>query len=96
MVVINNRLIFVETFKQNKMKNLKQIIQLTNAASDLLEVAEQSNKKYESLLKYNVEVAAPNDFTPHSDSKIEFQAKVTAKVMNAYFRVINQIKTFES
>ena len=77
------------------MKNIKQIIQLTNAASDLLEVAEQSQKKYESMLKYNIEIAAPNDFAPHSDESIEFQEKVTHKVMNAYFRVIKQIQTSE-
>ena len=77
------------------MKNLNKITNLTDKATQMIEAAVNSNKKYEALLKYNVEVAAPNDFTPHSDEAIEFQMRVTKRIMASYFRVINEIKTFE-
>jgi hypothetical protein len=77
------------------MKNLKQITKLTNQAIDLLDLAEQSQTKYESMCRYNVEVAIPNGFTPKTDLVIEFQMVVTKRIMASYFRVINEIKTFE-
>jgi hypothetical protein len=77
------------------MYTLKQITKLTSKSFDLLIMAEQSQKKYESMLKYNIEVAEPNDFKPFSDEVIEFQDKVTKRIMASYFRVINEIKAFE-
>jgi hypothetical protein len=77
------------------MKNLKQITKLTNQAIYLLDLAQQSQKKYESMCRYNVEVAIPNDFTPKTDLVIEFQMVVTKRIMASYFRVINEIKAFE-
>jgi len=77
------------------MKNLNKITKLTNQAIDLLDLVEQSHHKYETMCKYNVEIAAPNDFTPHSDESIEFQMSVTKRIMASYFRVINEIKSLE-
>tara|TARA_R110000868_G_scaffold279203_1_gene539255 strand:- start:8877 stop:9113 length:237 start_codon:yes stop_codon:yes gene_type:complete len=77
------------------MKNLRQITKLTNQAIDLLDLAEQSQMKYESMCRYNVEIAAPNGFKPKTDLVIEFQMVVTKRIMASYFRVINEIKTFE-
>ena len=77
------------------MKNLKQITRLTNQAIGLLDLAEQSHTKYESMCKYNVEVAIPNGFTPKTDLVIEFQMVVTKRIMASYFSVINEIKTLE-
>ena len=77
------------------MKNLKQITKLNYQALSLLDLVEQSHHKYETMCKYNVEIAAPNDFEPHSDEAIEFQMRVTKRIMASYFRVINEIKSFE-
>ena len=77
------------------MKNLKQITKLTDQAIDLLDLAQQSHTKYESMCKYNVEVAIPNGFTPKTDLVIESQMVVTKRIMASYFSVINEIKTLE-
>jgi len=77
------------------MKNLKQITKLTNQAIDLLDLAQASQEKYESMLRYNVEIAAPNDFKPKSDLVIEIQMLATKRIMASYFKVINEIKEFE-
>lgn len=77
------------------MYTLREIIKLTNQSINLLIIAEQSQKKYELMLKYNIEVDATNDFEPHLDEVIEFQYKVTDRIMASYFRVINEIKTYE-
>ena len=77
------------------MKNLKQITKLTNQAIDLLDLAEQSHHKYESMCKCNIETLAPKGLDLHSDLVIEFQMVVTKRIMASYFRVINEIKAFE-
>tara|TARA_R110000868_G_scaffold230220_4_gene483351 strand:- start:1325 stop:1561 length:237 start_codon:yes stop_codon:yes gene_type:complete len=77
------------------MKNIKQLLKLTNQAIDLLDLAEQSQHKYESMLKCNIETLAPLGLELHSDESIEFQMKVTNRIMGSYFRVINEIKAFE-
>ena len=77
------------------MKNIKQLSKLTNQAIDLLDLAQQSNQKYESMCRYNVEVAIPNGFKPKTDLVIEFQMVVTKRIMASYFRVIDEIKAFE-
>jgi len=77
------------------MKNLKQITKLTDQAIDLIGLAQHSHTKYESMCRYNVEVAIPNGFTPKTDLVIEFQMVVTKRTMASYFRVINEIKSLE-
>ena len=77
------------------MKNLKQITQLMASANDLLVYAQQSQKKYESMCRYNVEIAAPNGLELKTDEEIEFQDKVTARIVSSYFRMLNEIKKYE-
>ena len=77
------------------MKNIKQITKLTNQALDLLDLAEQSQHKYDSMCRCNIETLAPKGLDLHSDESIEFQMLVTKRIMASYFRVINEIKNLE-
>ena len=77
------------------MRNLKQINQLMAAANDLLNVANQSQEKYESMLRFNVEHAEPNGLDEIPQEKIDFQWHVTTRVVRSYYKVLENIKNYE-
>ena len=67
----------------------KKSVELLEASQSLLNLAKASEDKRVRMLKYNNEVAVPNGFKEHSDVEIEFQQKVTERILNSYRKTLN-------
>jgi len=73
----------------------KQLIEqsrLLEKAMDLLDLARGMQERLDSLLKYNVEVAEPNGFRPHSTERIDTVRKGVQRLYTSYKLIIKQMQ----
>lgn len=73
---------------------MKKREELHESALSVLSLIKAAQHKVDEMLRYNVEIAAPNDFEPHSDESIEFQKAVVARLERSYRTII--VKLYES
>jgi hypothetical protein len=71
--------------------NIKQIKELHYKAEALLELANEMQHKIDDMLRYNVEIAAPNGFRKHSEDKIDTCQRGKTRLLESYKRVLTQI-----
>jgi hypothetical protein len=72
-------------------KQLTEQSRLIEKAMDLLDMAKGMQERLDTLLKYNVEVAEPNGFTPHSTDRIDTVRKGAQRLYTSYKLVIKQM-----
>ena len=70
---------------------MKKREELHEAALSVLSLIKSAQHKVDEMLRYNVEIAAPNDFEPHSDESIEFQKAVVKRLERSYNNIITQL-----
>jgi len=73
----------------------KQLIEqgkLLEKAMDLLDLAKGMQERLETLLRYNVEVAEPNGFRPHSTDRIDTVRKGVQRLYASYKVIIKQMQ----
>jgi hypothetical protein len=70
------------------MKNREELLKGALAFLSLIKAAQH---KVDEMLRYNVEIAAPNDFSPHSDESIDFQKSVVARLERSYNNIITKL-----
>jgi hypothetical protein len=70
------------------MKNREELLKGALAFLSLIKAAQH---KVDEMLRYNVEIATPNDFSLHSDESIDFQKAVVKRLERSYNNIIQQL-----
>lgn len=70
---------------------MKKREELHESALSVLSLIKAAQHKVDEMLRYNVEIAAPNDFSPHSDESIDFQKAVVARLERSYKSIVQKI-----
>lgn len=73
------------------MRTLKNIQNLHERAEELLALAFDMQSRIDEMLRYNVEVAVPNGFRPHSDDRIDTCQRGKKRLLESYKRVLTEI-----
>lgn len=75
---------------------MKKRKELHETALALLNLIKEADDKYYTMVLYNVDIAYPNGFEPHSAKSIEFQKQVVERLERSYKNVVKQIIENES
>jgi len=70
--------------------------ELHEAALAILSLIKEADHKVNTMIIYNVDIAYPNGFEPHSEESIDFQKQVVERLERSYKNVVNQIIENES
>lgn len=76
---------------KTRINEIKEMKRLHERAVALLEAAEEMQERIDTKLKYNIEVAEPNGFTPFTDDEIDTCVRGRDRLMYSHLKVISAI-----
>lgn len=76
---------------KTRINEIKEMKRLHERALALLEAAEDMQERIDTKLKYNIEVAEHNGFTPFTDDEIDTCVRGRDRLMLSHLKVISAI-----
>ena len=95
IAVLNRTVIFVETKQIIMKRKIKEALELHAKANELLYLCEGMQNRIDNLLRYNAEIAAPNNFREHSENEIDTCNRGLSRLWRSYQIVIDKLKTLD-
>jgi len=76
---------------KTRINEIKEMKRLHERALALLEAAERMQRRIDTKLKYNAEIAEPHGFKPHTEKSIEMSVRGRDRIMYSHLKVLMQI-----
>lgn len=76
---------------KTRINEIKEIKRLHESALELLEAAERMQRRIDTKLKYNAEIAEPHGFKPNSEKSIDMSVRGRDRLMLSHLKVISAI-----
>ena len=96
ITVLNRTIIFVETKQIIMKRKIKEALELHEKANELLYLCGEMQKQIDNMLRYNAEIAAPNNFREHSDNVIDTCERGLDRLWRSYQIVIDKLKSLDA
>jgi len=80
--------------KQMK-KQIKEALELHAKANELLYLCEGMQNRIDNMLRYNAEIAIPNNFHEHSENVIDTCQRGLGRLWRSYQIVIDKLKSLD-
>ena len=96
IAVLNRTIIFVETKQIIMKRKIKEALELHAKANELLYLCEGMQNRIDNMLRYNAEIAAPNNFHEHSENVIDTCERGLDRLWRSYQIVIDKLKNLDA
>ena len=96
IVVLNRTIIFVETKQIIMKRKIREALELHAKANELLYLCNEMQGRIDTMLKYNIETAAPNNFIGYSDNQIDTCERGLDRLWRSYQIVIDKLKSLDA
>lgn len=76
---------------KTRINEIKEMRRLHEEALKLLDYAEAMQRRIDTKLQYNAEIAEPHGFTPHTEKSIDASVRGRDRLMYSHLKVLMQI-----